>query len=67
MESIADAAAGILATASAPRGGSPTFIRSQDLQALRRWASESIEPNEIAHPQLIAAVLLWADTWKNGS
>jgi len=37
------------------------------LATLKRWAGGHLEPNELLHPQYVAAVLLWADTWKAGS
>ena len=66
VQAIASAARGIFATASDTR-----FIDQATNQSgtreLARWAAGEIAPHEKAHPQLIAAALLWADTWKRGS
>jgi len=45
------------------------FYRDQPglVAKLRAWAVGQFAPNEIVHPQLIAAQLLWAETWKQGS
>lgn len=34
---------------------------------IARWSAGSLTPEDLAYPQLVAATLLWADTWKNGS
>ena len=60
------AAIGILANAA--EGGA--FVNQavqQGVQTLSRWARGQFEPNELAHPALIAGLLLWADTWKRGA
>jgi hypothetical protein len=66
VQAIASAARGIFATAADTR-----FIDEATNQTgarqLARWAAGEIAPNEMAHPQLIAAALLWMDTWKRGS
>lgn len=66
VQAVASAAHGILATAS------PNFARlSNDapmlIDKLHGFAKGHLETWETAHPQVIAAVLLWADTWKHGS
>ena len=45
------------------------FYRDQPglVAKLRAWAVGQFAPNEVVYPQLIAAQLLWAETWKHGS
>jgi hypothetical protein len=64
---IASAAAGILATTLHGTRFLDEAITPQGVMTLQHWSAGLIEPNEFAHPQLIASILLWADTWKNGS
>lgn len=66
LQSVSSAAARILATAS------PNFARLSPeapaiLEMLRNYAAGRFPPNEVVRPQLIAAQLLWAETWKQGS
>jgi hypothetical protein len=63
VQSIASAARGIFATAA----DAHFIVQAVGEGTLARWAAGDVAPNEIAHPQLIAATLLWADTWKRGS
>ena len=65
LQSVSSAAAKILATASpilatGPHG--PELVRR-----LREYAAGQFPPNEIVRPQLIAAMLLYAEIWKQGS
>jgi hypothetical protein len=63
LASIAAAARRILNSAH------QVFYRDQPglVARLRAWAAEQFAPNEVVRPQLIAAQLLWAETWKQGS
>jgi len=64
VQAIASAAAGILATAA--HGG--RFLTEGGMTMdFGRWATGALEPHELEFPQLVAAKLLWADTWKTGA
>jgi hypothetical protein len=66
VQAIASAARGIFATAADTRF-IEAAIHQMGMRQLAQWAAGEITPNEAAHPQWIAATLLWADTWKRGS
>lgn len=62
ISAIASAAGGILVS------GKERFLaETGTAESLHNWASGRVAENELAHPQLIAAILLWGDTWKRGS
>ena len=64
LQSVSSAAAKILATAA--RGG--TFLAEAGaLDHLKAYAAGHFPSNEVVRPQLIAAILLWAEIWKQGS
>ena len=66
LQSVSSTAATILATAS-PNFASFSPIMPRVLEKLKAWAAGRFEPNEVVRPQLIATMLLFAETWKRGS
>ena len=66
LQSVSSVAARILATAS-PNFATFSPMMPHVLEKLKAWAAGRFEPNEVVRPQLITAMLLFAETWKRGS